>query len=135
MLHNINKGLATEARNGEHGYSRGGNCAPDHVGLHELRVAHISGAEYGLGQNALKAVIHLGGDKVDVRVLDKLAAIFEDIDRETAFHLGCALRRDIDVRLKIAALVHRCERYSWRYVIAYMNRNVAHQAVKRRADL
>ena len=59
----------------------------------------------------------------------------QQIHRQPVPCLACALGRNVDIGFKVLVLVHRRQRCSRRDVVALVDWDVAHNSVKRRANL
>ena len=76
-----------------------------------------------------------GEMKSILRLLQQLAVVVRQIHSQPHAHLAGALRGNVDVRLEILVLIHRGQhRRRVVNVVAHVHRDVAHHAVKRRAD-
>ena len=89
----------------------------------------------GLGEDALQAVIDLGGNEADGGLREDVAGGVEDIDGQTGADLGGALGGNVDVGFEIGVLVDGGEQGRGRDVVAEMHGNVADDAGEGRADV
>ena len=92
----------------------------------------------GLHQNALQRAIHLRREKVDLCLVEYLAGVVRQLNIQSQAHLAGAFRGNVDVGLHVLVLVHRGEHRSRRIhrrsKVAQVHRDVAHHAIKRRAN-
>ena len=77
-------------------------------------------------------------EKIDLRLLQQLAGVVHQLHIQPQAHLAGALRGNVDVGFQILVLIHCGQHvggeFDRRSKVAHMHRNVAHHAVKRRAD-
>ncbi len=105
----VDKGLSANPRDRQNRHGRRRSRAPNHTGLHQLRVAETvkRGMHRGLHQDALYRVIHLRRDEVDLGGLDRLSGAGHDLDRQPHLNAAGEIGRDVNVGFQVLVLVHR----------------------------
>ena len=83
-----------------------------------------------LHQHSLKRVVHLLRNKVDLRLLNRLAVAGHDLHRQTHADVRGAFGWNVDVGFQFGIFIHGRQQRLRRNVVAHVDRNIADDARK-----
>ena len=79
-------------------------------------------------QDALEAIVHLLGNKVDLRAFDLLSTAVDDLHWQAGTNIGCPLRGNINVSFQLRVLVNCGEQRLRRNIVSNVNGNIANDS-------
>src|ERR1700677_1072849 len=107
MCRDEDERLAADKVDCKDGYYWRWRGAPGDARIDKLLVAQELGSarDFSFGENALQAVVNLGGDEADGEFGEDLAVGVDDLHRKTDADLSHALGWDVDVGFEVGVLI------------------------------